>query len=173
LRSLTSLLPARRWGVGRMPPSDELASARQRIRQRIDADLDDAKIAELIEAALAVEKRVWVDLKCRGCGKGQRELVSVSDPVTASRVLETLLNQGEGRPGEAKSDGAEPIVICRTVYLTAGPGEDADELNREEREKWPLPEGVPDDVLEHLEARDGAAASTVHGDRSTTTRGTD
>lgn len=87
-----------------MPTSPELKNARKRIEAQLEGMLDDRKIRQILEDALAVKKKGWADFACKHCGKRQRQQAEILDTVGVTKVLEVMMNQSMGKPQDQPVD---------------------------------------------------------------------
>jgi hypothetical protein len=114
-------MPARK--MGRRQPADatgaESSDRRPAVRERIASDADNLypNIKAFFEDALKAERRTWVT--CDHCNR--RTEVEVPDWNARAKIVETLLNQGFGRPSSGDTDGSgAPFILKRVIVMPDG-----------------------------------------------------
>ena len=102
-----------------------MADAREGIAKGLEGKLDEAQIKLLMDEVLAINKNVYADFTCKGCGKRQRQQALVPDAKAVTSALGELMNQSWGRPGDSKVE--TEIIVNRNVYLVAEEDESGDD----------------------------------------------
>lgn len=94
------------------------AKSRPAVRERIAADADNLypAIKTFFQDALNAERTIWTT--CQHCDR--RTEVEVPDWTARAKILETLLNQGFGRPPSSSPDGGGGFILNRIIVLPGG-----------------------------------------------------
>ncbi len=103
---------------------DSLRSARERISSKVNSDASDDLFDSILNEAMGATRSVRHEFSCKHCGGNQIQIVKVADIKTQIAAAEFLMNQGEGRPGEAKPQTQALVVNRRVIYTS---DEDDDE----------------------------------------------
>jgi hypothetical protein len=96
----------------------EPAKQRPAVRERIAQDADNLypAIKSFFEEALNAKRKVWTT--CTHCDR--RTEVEVPDWNARAKILETLLNQGFGRPPSSDLDGGVGLIVNRIIVAPDG-----------------------------------------------------
>ena len=65
---------------------------------------------------LAISKKTWADIECKGCKQKQRVLCEIPDARAVAGALKDLLAEGFGRPKDEPDDGDKITVIRKVIY---------------------------------------------------------
>lgn len=92
-----------------------MTTTKRDLRERLAAaldDLTDKEVQELARDSLKAEKVVWVDITCKNddCGKTYRYPVRVPNWMERAKVLDIVMTQSKGKPGEAAKPVADTAV---------------------------------------------------------------
>ena len=91
-----------------------IATVREKIAQA--AEESSEQLQRFFEDALAADRKV--STSCPACGK--RHEVEVADWGARTKVVETMLNQGFGRPKSEQETAGQGFILKRIIVLPDG-----------------------------------------------------
>jgi hypothetical protein len=102
-------------------PADTTSPTKKRrpaVRERLAEDADNLypAIKSFFEEALNAERKVWTT--CNHCDR--RTEAEVPDWNARAKILETLLNQGFGRPPSGDPEGGGGFILKRIIVAPDG-----------------------------------------------------
>ena len=89
-------------------------AVRERIAEDAEGMYDD--ISAFFKEALGAERKLW--MTCQHCDR--RSEVEVPDWNARAKVLETLLNQGYGRPRSEEDTAGHGFILKRIIVVPGG-----------------------------------------------------
>jgi hypothetical protein len=88
------------------------------VREKIARAAEDSseQLQRFFEDALAADRKVWAS--CPACSK--RHEVEIPDWTARTKVVETMLNQGFGRPRSEEETGGQGFILKRVIVVPCG-----------------------------------------------------
>jgi hypothetical protein len=94
--------------------TNSTSTVREKIAQA--AEESSEQLQRFFEEALAADRKVWSS--CPACSK--RHEVEIPDWNARTKVVETMLNQGFGRPKSEEAAGGQGFILKRIIVLPGG-----------------------------------------------------